>query len=200
MRRFLSEITRRNVHRAALAYLAGSWLLLQILETVLPIYDVDERVLRWSIGLLAIGFLPALAIAWVFEVSPGGFRLQVDLDREGESRTADAPRKMDRAIILVLALAVAFFATERLLLGPSASTSASVAVLPFADLTATGDQAYFGDGLAEELLNILARNPDLRVASRTSSFAFRNTEVPIDDIGQRLNVGHILEGSVSNAE
>ncbi len=199
MRRFFAEIRRRNVHRVAVGYLAASWLLVQILETVFPIYDLDEAGIRWVILALLIGFVPALALAWAFEWSPGGLRSQAEIDRDPEARQT-AGRAADRVIIGVLAVAVLYFSVDRFLLGPighvAGPVTKSIAVLPFDDLTASQDQAYFADGLAEELLNLLARNPALKVAARTSSFSFRGASLPVAEIASRLNVAYLLEGSV----
>ena len=187
------------MHRVAIVYLAGSWLLIQILETVFPIYGIDEAGIRWVILALLVAFVPLLGLSWAFEWSPGGLRTQAEIDRDPHAAPGSG-RTMDRAIIAVLSLAVLFFAAERFLwnagTGTTASTTKSIAVLPFQDMTAAQDQAYFADGLAEELLNLLAQNPALRVAARTSSFSFRDAALPIGEIGRQLGVEHVLEGSV----
>lgn len=199
MRGFIREVRRRNVHRMAVGYLAGSWLLVQILETTFPIYGLDESGIRWVLLALLIGFVPALVLAWVFEWSPQGIRSQAAIDQDHEAPQRGS-RRSDLAIIGVLSIAVLYFAIDKFLLtegapwdGPAAR---SIAVLPFEDMTAEHDQAFFADGLAEELLNLLARNPALRVAARTSSFSFRDSRLPIDEIARQLNVEHVLEGSV----
>ncbi|RLQ20564.1 hypothetical protein DWB85_16800 [Seongchinamella sediminis] len=199
MKGFIAELRRRNVHRAAIAYLAVAWLLVQVLETTLPIYDLDESHIRWVVLALLIGFIPALCLAWVFEWSPGRLRAQADIDRDPEI-AGGGSRKSDLVIIAVLAMAVLFFAIDKFLLSPASPwigpPTKSIAVLPFDDMTAAQDQAYFADGLAEELLNLLAQNPALRVAARTSSFNFRHSGLAISDIASQLNVSHVLEGSV----
>lgn len=195
MRGFVNEIRRRRVDRAAIAYLAASWLLVQILETILPIYDIDAAVIRWVVLALATGFVPALALSWAFEWSPGHLRSQAEIDRAPASEAAPAKRTADRAIICVLSIALLLFAADRFLLSER-PTLRSIAVLPFEDLTAAQDQTYFADGLAEELLNLLGRNASLRVAARTSSFSFRDVGLPIGEIAARLGVEHVVEGSV----
>ncbi|TGD73329.1 tetratricopeptide repeat protein [Mangrovimicrobium sediminis] len=196
MRNFLHECRRRHVDRAAMFYLAAAWLIVQVAETTLPLYDVDDAVIRWVVLLLAIGFLPTLALAWAFQWSPQGLRTQEEADQENANAPAmPASRTGDRVIIVVLALAVTLFAVDRFALRQETSAP-TIAVLPFADLTATGDQAYFADGLAEELLNQLARNTSLLVASRTSSFRFRDSQLPLEDIARQLRVDHVVEGSV----
>jgi adenylate cyclase len=196
MRGFITELRRRHVDRAAIAYLAASWLIVQILETTLPLYDVDESVIRWIVLALVVGFVPALALSWAFEWSPRGLRTQATIDQESKTEpAAPSSRTADRVIIGVLALAVLFFAADRFLTLEPTETR-SIAVLPFEDLTETQDQAYFADGLAEELLNLLAQNTSLRVAARTSSFRFRDADMTISEIAAQLGVEHVLEGSV----
>lgn len=199
MRKFFREFKRRNVHRVAIAYLAGSWLLVQILQTVYPIYGLDEAGIRTVILVLLIGFAPALALSWAFEWAPGGIRSQADIDSD-PAATGSSGRIIDRVIIAVLSIAVLYFAVDKFLGEPFSGVGEnrvrSIAVLPFDDMTKGGDQAYFADGLAEELLNLLARNPSLRVASRTSSFSFRGAALPVEQIARSLNVGHVVEGSV----
>ena len=197
MRGFIRELRRRHVDRAAIAYLAGGWLLVQVLETTLPIYDVDESVIRWVMLALLIGFFPVMALSWAFEWSLHGPRSQAAIDEETISRPeAPTSRTADRVIIAVLSLAVLFFAVDRWFLSSESSSGRSIAVLPFDDLTISQDQAYFADGLAEELLNLLAQNSSLNVAARTSSFRFRNSDLSIREIAERLGVDHVLEGSV----
>ncbi|MEE4144874.1 MAG: tetratricopeptide repeat protein [Halieaceae bacterium] len=187
------------MHRVALAYLAASWLLVQILETTFPIYGLEEAGIRWVLLALLIGFVPALALAWVFEWSPKGIRFQAALDEEPTTDRGSS-RKSDLVIIGVLSVALLYFALDKFLLDAidpwNGETSRSIAVLPFQDMTAAQDQAFFADGLAEELLNLLAQNSTLRVAARTSSFSFRDSKLPIGDIAAQLHVGHVLEGSV----
>lgn len=198
MQPFFHELKRRGVGRVALAYVAASWLLVQIMETVFPLYELDDGYIRIVILVLAVGFVPALGLAWAFEWSPGGLRTQAAIDRDPSAAQSDG-RLLDRAIIVVLSIAVLLFSVDKFLGSESPDTEVSnktIAVLPFDDLTEAGDQAYFADGLAEELLNLLARNPALRVAARTSSFSFRNAELPIDAIAERLGVKHVVEGSV----
>jgi len=198
VRDFIAELRRRNVLRVLVAYLAFAWLIVQVLETVLPVFDVSTNTIRWVIVALAILLLPVLAFAWIFEWSASGLETQTDIDR-GLARARPETRRFDRAIIIVLSVAVLFFAVERFLLpglGMGAGGAASVAVLPFSDQSPDGSRAYLADGLAEEVLNILGKNPRLRVAARTSSFSFRNARVPVGDIAQMLNVSHVLEGSI----
>lgn len=198
MREFLDELKRRNVLRVAVGYLAAAWLVIQILETIFPVFGLPDVYLRRVIIGLAILFLPVLVLSWTFEWSPSGIERQRDVDRSG-ARAGHGPRTFDRVVISVLSIAVLYFAVDKFLLpsiGDGTAPPASIAVMPFADLTPGQDKAYFGDGLAEDLLDMLARNPALRVAARTSSFSFRNAELPIGEIAARLGVTHVLEGSI----
>jgi TolB-like protein len=214
----LTELRRRNVFRMAALYVVGAWLIVQVAETVLPAFEVPAWVLRALILLLAIGFVPSLVLAWVFEMTPEGIRR----DSEGAATGPAVPRMaqgMDRVIIGVLLLGLGYFVADRFMLkgldsgtadpprvehaiggiadapGPVA-TPKSIAVLPFADLSADGNSEYFADGIAEEILNALAKVRDLKVAGRTSSFYFRRRDDSLQAIGAALGVAHVLEGSV----
>lgn len=199
MNHFFREILRRNVHRVAIAYLAGSWLIVQVLETVFPLYGFDDSGIRTIILALLVGFFPVLGLSWAFEWSAGGVRSQADIDQETTAPRTGG-RTTDRIIIGVLSIAVMFFAADKFLLDtppvPVNENENSIAVLPFDDMTSAKDQAFFADGLAEELLNILAQNRSLKVTARTSSFSFRNAALPVGEIARQLGVKHILEGSV----
>ena len=129
----------------------------------------------------------------------GGIRFQADVDRDATGKQSSG-RTADRIVIAILSVAVLFFALDKFLGLPASNSPpaelATIAVLPFDDLSAGNDQAWFADGLADELLNLLAHNPSLKVAARTSSFSFRDAELPISEIADRLQVQHVLEGSV----
>ena len=172
MNRFLHELTRRNVHRVAFVYLAGGWLILQLADVLGEIYGLEGSSLRWLVALLVIGFVPALALSWVFELTPQGLRREADLQREAAAPSLRSHRA-DRILIVLLALAVLAF--DRFVLFPeeAAQTEPSaptIAVLPFIDLSAEGDQDHFASGIAEEMLNLLTRVEGLRVAVRCSTF------------------------------
>jgi len=214
---FLNELKRRNVLRVGAAYVVGSWLLIQVTETIFPLFGYGDTPARLVVIVLAIGFIPSLILSWVFEFTPEGLKKDADVDSE-KSTTQTTGRKLDRIILVVLALALAYFAFDKFVLDPSrdfeliqATTEAlneqgksetvdkSIAVLAFADLSPEGDQEYFSDGISEELLNVLSKIPGLRVAARTSSFQFKGENKDVIDIGQQLNVGLVLEGSVRKA-
>jgi len=210
------EIRRRNVHRVALAYVAAAWLLIQIAETLFPVFGLSDMAIRTVVIVLGIGFVPAVILSWVFEWTPEG--LQRDSEITAPTPVARA-RRFDAAIIAMLVLAVAYFAVDKFVLDPARDAALesaaeergrtesivesfgdnSIAVLPFADLSPDGDQAYFSDGIAEELLNLLAKIRELRVISRSSSFQFRGNDIFIPDVATELNVTYVLEGSVRKA-
>jgi TolB-like protein len=214
----IAELRRRNVLRAAAGYIVGAWLIIQVVETTFPAFGFGDLEVRWVIVALAIGFIPATVLAWVFEWTPGGLKRDGEVDHRREDLRARGKR-FDRLVMIGLALGMAYFAVDKFLLDPARDAEReaqvrqearsealvesygerSIAVLPFADLSPDRDQAYFGEGIAEELLNLLAHVNDLRVAGRTSSFTVAGRDLTIPQMAEALNVSHILEGSVRKA-
>jgi len=212
------ELKRRNVIRVGIAYVVSAWLLLQVADVVLNNFELPGWVFRTTLLILAIGLPVALLLAWAFELTPEGIRKEKEVEHD-QSVTHATGRKLDRGIIVALTLALGLFAFDKFVLDPArdremAEAAAeqarnevpaaivadnSIAVLPFADLSQAGDQQYFSDGIAEELLNALVRVDGLKVTSRTSSFAFRGDEQSLRDIAEALQVNLILEGSVRRA-
>jgi len=191
----LSELKRRSVIRAALAYLAGAWLLLQIADIILPRIGFADAAITNLIIILAVGFLPSMAVAWYFELTPGGL---IKDDQATDEERFTRHRLLDRVIVSALALAVIVLATDKFLL-PKADPSVrdkSIAVLPFDNLSTDPEQRYFAHGISEELLNLLAGVEGLRVISRKSAFQFEDSDLSIPEIANRLHVAHVLEGSV----
>jgi TolB-like protein len=195
---FLSELKRRNVFRVGLAYAALAWLLIQIVETLFPIYGLSDAAIRIVIAILGVGFIPVLVISWAFELTPDGLKRDSDVAHTA-SAGRNATKRLDRVIMAVLALALAYFAFDELVIEPPATIDSSIAVLPFVNMSSDPDQAYFAEGISEELLNLLAKIPQLRVTSRSSSFQFRGDSLDLRDVAAKLNVAHILEGSVRKA-
>jgi TolB-like protein/Flp pilus assembly protein TadD len=213
----IQELKRRNVFRIGILYLVATWLLLQLTDVLSSLLPVPESTGSLVFLLLVLGFFPVVIFAWVYEMTPEGLRREVDIDRS-QSITPDTGKKINTVIVVLLVLAIGGMIADRLIPetsvdsetadlavveAPEVSPSAdalpadrSIAVLPFADLSQDQDQQYFTDGLSEELLNLLVRVDDLRVASRTSSFSYRDSTLDIPEISKALNVGHILEGSV----
>ncbi|MCH8117443.1 MAG: adenylyl cyclase, partial [Proteobacteria bacterium] len=169
------ELKRRNVVRVAVAYAVVSWLILQLTNVLMPLLGLPEWVDRLVFLLLVVGFPLALIFAWAFELTPEGLKKEKDVDRSG-SITHITGRKLDFAIIAVLAVALVFFASTHQWsseTGHAETADKSIAVLAFTDLSPAEDQEYFSDGISEELLNVLSKIPGLRVAARTSSFQFK---------------------------
>lgn len=211
----LAELRRRNVIRMAGLYLVGAWLVVQVASTVFPAFELPGWALRGVIVVLAIGFLPALALSWIFELTPDGLKRDAQVPA-GESIAPQTARRMDRLLLVGMALALAYFAFDKFVLAPGraeAATAAtanvparsgntpaaqpkSIAVLAFANMSADADNEYFSDGVAEEILNALADVDDLTVAGRTASFYFKGRNEPLSSIGATLGVAHVLEGSV----
>ncbi len=204
-----AEIKRRNVVRVAVAYAVVAWVMIEISSTTFPMLKLPEWAATLVTVLLMIGFPVAVIFAWAFELTPEGLKKEKDVDRS-ESITHLTGRKLDFAIIGVLAVAVVYFVSEKLFWTDdvvtesqveisSAATeeiSRSIAVLPFVNMSGDADQEYFSDGITEEILNALAGIPELAVTSRTSAFAFKGKSVSIPKIAEELGVAHILEGSV----
>ncbi|MEN8145587.1 MAG: hypothetical protein ABFS14_11615 [Gemmatimonadota bacterium] len=194
--KFVDELKRRNVFRVGLVYLVASWLLIQIADTVFPRIDLPDWSVTLIIALLAVGFIPALLLAWAFELSPEGLRRESHARAESTGAAGGrGGRGMNYTIIGLLLVAVAYFLWERQQPRPS-EPGRSIAVLPFVDLSEKSDQEYFGDGIAEEILNVLARTEGLAVASRTSSFQFKGRQVDLTEVGETLGVANVLEGSI----
>ena len=205
---FFKELSRRNVIRVGLAYVITAWLMLQVADVVLGNITAPEWVFQAILLILGLGFPVAMLFAWAYELTPDGLRREKDVDRS-ISVTHETGRKLDRAIIVVLALAVVYFAVDKFVLPESPRSGASaddtraattgrqsIAVLPFVNMSSDPEQEYFSDGVSEELLNLLAKIPQFQVAGRTSSFAFKGENNDLRQIGESLGVTTILEGSV----
>src|SRR5437762_2033368 len=211
---FFAELKRRNVIRFAGLYLVGAWLLTQVASTVLPMFGAPDWLPRSIVILLSIGFVPALVFSWVFELTPQGLKRDEDV-RPEESIAPQTARRMNRIIIAVLVLALGYFVFDKFVLMPrreaalvaaptsaepkSAANAKSVAVLAFANLSDDKGSEYFSDGISEELLTVLQKIPGLRVAARTSAFSFKGKNATAQEIGQKLGVAHLVEGSVRKA-
>ena len=196
----IAELRRRNVFRVAAAYLVVGWLLTEVLTTILPTLGAPNWAARAVILTFAFGFIPAVVLSWVFELTPDGIKREHEVDRN-DSVTNKTGRKLDYVTISGVVLAVVFFGFFSARTADDEppvviASSASVAVLPFVNMSDDKDNEYFSDGLTETLLHMLAQVPDLKVAARTSSFAFKDQNRSIQDIAQALGVAHVLEGSV----
>ena len=211
---FFSELKRRNVVRMAGLYLVGAWLLVQVAGTVLPMFGAPEWLPRSLVILLALGFIPSLIFSWAFELTPHGLKRDEDVAPE-ESIAPQTARRMNRMIIAVLVLALGYFAVDKFVLAPrravaptdsptAAQRSAvidnkSIAVLPFENLSADKDNAYFATGMQDEILTRLAGIRDLKVISRSSTEQYASRPPNLKIVAEQLGVATVLEGSVQKA-
>jgi TolB-like protein len=208
----IEELKRRNVFRVGVAYLALAWVVIQITDMAVPALNLPQSLQAIVFYIGIVGFPFAVFFAWAFELTPDGLKREHEVDRTA-SVTHHTARKIDFGIIAMLVLAVAFLVVDNYVMpGPvetdtasSDSTSTppkeetsynSIGVLPFLNMSNDPDQEYFSDGIAEELLNALAKLKNLQVAARTSSFAFKGQNQDIMEIGNALKVDTVLEGSV----
>ncbi len=207
------ELKRRNVIRVAVLYLVSSWVLLQLTDVLSSLLNVPESVGSIVVLLLILGFIPVVIFAWAYEMTPEGVKRQEEVDRN-QSITTQTGKRINTVIIVLLVVAISVVVLDRMLpesapvAAPVATAASgetksptvpakSIAVLPFADLSPAGDQEYFSDGIAEEILNVLVRIEDLKVASRTTSWGFKGQEaLGVPNIAAKMNVRHVLEGSV----
>ena len=210
-----AELRRRNVIRVGAAYLVAAWLIVQVVATIAPAFDVGPWVVRVTVIALAIGFAPALILAWIFEITPQGLRRDSEAaaDPDFARRTA---RNFDRGIIALLTLAAGYFAVDKFLLEPARDAAlreqaveegrqealqasvagTSVAVLPFRNLSQSANSDFLSAGLAEDVLSRLALVPRLRVVSGYSSFAIQREDATLGEIAERLNAKLLVDGSV----
>ena len=218
---FFTELQRRNVVRVGLAYTVIAWVIAQVAEFAFESFGAPDWTIKSVVVLLLLGLPIALTFSWVYEMTPEGLKKEKDVDRS-QSITPQTGRRIDRVIIAMLVIALAFFAFDKYasepgtpgIAGEETSESArepapvaavpdarapkkSVAVLPFIAMSTGPDDEYFADGLTEEILNSLAQLPELLVTARTSAFVFKGDDLPsIPEIAAKLGVRHIVEGSV----
>jgi adenylate cyclase len=215
-----AELKRRNVFRVAMFYAVAGWVLLQVGDLLFGALGVPAWGLKLLLGLLLLGFPMAVVFAWVYELTPEGLKKESEVER-GSSITRTTGARLNALIAVLLVAAIGLLVADRffprggdqVLPGPAndraggpvasekrgrspTAAAASIAVLPFLNMSADKSNEYFSDGLTEELLNVLANVPGLRVIARTSSFAYKGKEVKISDVARDLNVDHVLEGSV----
>ena len=223
MSSIFTELKRRNVIRVALLYGLAAWIILQVAGLLFGLLELPNWAGKLVLGLLLLGFPLVLLFSWIYELTPDGIRRESQIDRS-EAAAGPGVRKLNIAIVALLVLTIAIVAIDRLLpdrasvpaaktaadsasippatagrVASTASAGPSIAVLPFVDMSASRDNEYFSDGLTEELLNSLAKIRTLKVAGRTSSFAYKGKDVDLRVIGKALGVAHVLEGSVRKA-
>jgi TolB-like protein/cytochrome c-type biogenesis protein CcmH/NrfG len=219
---FFSELKRRNVIRVGVAYIVMAWLIIQVAETIFPLFGFDQSPARVVVIILAVGFIPVLISAWAFELTPEGLKRDSDID-PSHSIAPKTVKKLDSIIMMVLAVALGFFAIDKFVLDPqrdviiaeSASRAGakqareearlhmfsdkSIAVLPFVNRSEKKEDQYFTDGMHDELLTRLSRIAALKVISRTSVMHYLDTEKTIPEIARELSVATILEGGVQRS-
>jgi TolB-like protein/TPR repeat protein len=217
-----SELKRRNVFRAGAAYIVTSWLIIQVAETLFPVFGLEDSAIRTVVLCLAIGFVPAIVLSWWFDLTPRGLIREEEIVRESPDDRRRS-RRLDRLIIVGLLLALSYFAIDKFVIShhreaalqaelaerlqearqsgrdearDQAYGENSIVVLPFVNMSADEEQEYFSDGISEELLNLLARIPELKVISRSSAFSYKGKDIKITEVARELDVNHVLEGSV----
>ena len=214
MSNLFTELKRRNVFRVAMAYVVISWLVLQVANTIIPILELSPDISKTILLLLFLGFIPAIFFSWAFEITPEGIKKEKDVLRD-ESITNLTAKKMDYITLIAAFGVVGLFVWEQMnpivpgpiesqvkstIPEPEAKTKISfektIAVLPFVNMSGDTENEYFSDGITEEILNALATITHLKVASRTTSFTFKNSNENLRAVGEKLRVEHILEGSV----
>ena len=173
---FISELKRRRVLPVAGAYLVAAWVLIQVTDVIVPAFALPNYVVTAVLVVMIAGFPVAIALAWVFDITTDGIKRTLsdwheDPDSESSEKQAIA-----------------------------SAPSGSVVVLPFMNIGGDIDNEYFSDGLTEDIIDALAKTPYLQVVARTSSFVFKNKNEDIRDIGARLNVAYVVEGSVRKAD
>jgi len=212
----LAELKRRNVLRAGVLYAGAVWALAQGIAQLAPVVGAPEWITRWFLVAAAVGFPFWIAFAWFYELTPQGLKRESEIAPD-DSIARSTGRKLDKWIIAVLALAVVLLITNQFVLDRSASGHAqsrdteaiaadlakvpakSIAVLPFVNMSGDPKNDYFSDGITEEILNALAQVPKLKVAARTSAFAFKGKEEDLRKVGEVLDVATVLEGSVQRS-
>ena len=203
---FLAELKRRNVYKVAAAYAVVGWLLIQVATQVFPFFEIPNWAVRLVVLAIIIGFPIALLIAWAFELTPDGIKRTEDIDP-----AKSAPVRRKHAWIS-LVLVGAILSIGLLFIGRHPTRNAasvevprtelpskSIAVLPFVNLSRDPDNAYFAEGVQDEILTRLAKVADLKVISRTSTQRFKSAPENLPQIAKQLGVMHILEGSVQKS-
>jgi TolB-like protein/Tfp pilus assembly protein PilF len=195
---FFAELKRRNVYKVAVAYIIGGWALSQGIAQVFPVFDVPNWIIRLIVLLIILGLPVALVLAWMFEITPGGIKRTEAADAAGERSRGNA---WIYIAIVAAALSIGLFFLGRFTASKGESSgerisSKSIAVLPFENLSDDKSNAYFADGVQEEILTRLSRIADLKVISRTSTQHYKSAPENLPEIARQLGVANIVEGSV----
>lgn len=205
MSKFIEELKRRNVIKAAIAYVVVAWVILQVLSIVLPNVGAPEWVMKTLMIIMIIGFPVWVLISWVYEVTPDGLK-KTELVSKEQSITAATNKRLNILILVGLVLAIAVGFINKPTFGMTAKTKSielldnSIAVLPFDDMSSGGDTEWFCDGVTEDILTNLSKLKELKVISRTSTEKYKNTDKTIPEIAAELGVSYVVEGSVRKHE
>lgn len=214
MASIFAELKRRNVLRAFVAYVVVAWVIMEAGSLLFSVLELPAWTSKALLAALALGLIPALILSWLYELTPDGLRPSRDVIGTGLAEATG--KRMDRLVVAMVVVGIAFVVGDRLWTTPETGDAVpvfsgdpaiesglnsldSIAVLPFVNMSNDPEQEFLGDGLAEELLNALARKGNLKVAARTSSFSFKGKDTDIRVVGEALNVDTVLEGSVRRA-
>src|SRR5256714_3265352 len=200
---FFVELKRRNVYKVAVAYIVAGWALSQGVAQVFPIFDIPNWVIRLIVLLIVIGLPIALVLSWTFEITPQGIKRTEDVDLAASAQQSKK-RTWIFVVVIGAVLSIGLFllgrySTANKTGSPAGITNKSIAVLPFDNLSRDPDNAYFCEGVQDEILTRLAKVADLKVISRTSTQHFKSTPDNLPQIAKQLGVAHILEGSVQKS-
>ena len=196
-----AELKRRNVFKVAIAYAIVGWVLMQIAAVAFPPLGLPEWSQTFVVVLVLMGLPIAILLAWAFEITPDGVKQT--------KKNTTSPYGVMALTFAIMAVGAWYYlgetpntptVVENLAPALPIAEDKSIAVLPFVDMSAASDQEYLGDGITEEILNVLVRSRELRVVGRTSSFAFKGLNQDLRAIGEALGVAYILEGSVRKAD
>ena len=197
--KIINELKRRNVFKVASVYLVTTWILLQVVAVIGPALQLPAMFATIITVILGLGFPVVCIFAWAFELTPEGVKLTSDVEDQSLN-TASADNKLNSLLVVSLVVALAFIVYRELEPDPNnESNSVSIAVLPFEDFSVNKNQAHLGEGIADTILNDLVNLNEFQVSARTSSFAYQNQKLPISEIGKKLNVDTVLEGSIQES-
>ena len=191
------ELRRRNVLRVAAGYIVVAWLVVQVVETIFPAFGFGDEAVRFVVIAFAVGFIPVVVFAWVFELTPEGLRKDDGAEQRGSS-VAAAAKRWDRVVMLILALAVTFFLVDRIL-HRDAGIVPAIAVLPFESLSTNPEHQYFSIGVPQNVHGLLARIPSLTVSAWSTAMDLRRQGLATTEIAGTLKVPNLLEGTVQTA-
>ncbi|PYM07197.1 MAG: adenylyl cyclase, partial [Verrucomicrobia bacterium] len=199
-RNFFAELKRRNVYKVAVAYAVVGWLSVQVATQVFPFLEIPNWIVRLVIALVVIGFPIALVIAWAFEATPQGIK-RTEIAQPSPAASGENNRAWIYIVIIGAVLSIGLFFLGRYTVAnkapsPNDLANKSIAVLPFESLSEDKSNAYFADGIQDEILARLSKIADLKVISRTSTQKYKSAPNDLREIAQRLGVANILEGSV----